>query len=669
MSFYNPLVLYGLIALAIPVIIHLFNFRRTKKIYFSSTQFLEQVAEESTSKLKIKHWLILIARLLFILFLVLAFAQPFIPANKDEIKGQNVFIYLDNSFSMSNQVSNDVRALDEGIKIVDGLSELFPPETQYVFQTSDFIAGGNSYKSRNELSDLLTEVTYSGSYRSLNEITERFGNLDQRGLSGIWYFISDFQNSTIGEIDLNAIDSSQKVNLIPIYFETRKNLFVDTVYLKNPFSQENDKTEIVVELQNSGIEDIDDAGVRVFVDSIQTAGTVVNVPGNSRARLEFDLGFGNKTISKGRIAIEEYPVTFDNEFFFTLNKTRKIRVFEIREDQSQPFIEDVFGNQTLFDFKSNQSGNVNYSLLNEADFIILNGVNSIPVSLINSIKSVVNNGVSLLLIPGRNPDINSYQNLIEISLSLSDSLVSFETSTPDFENPFFSNVFEDEVSNIAMFSATPVIDWGLDRTALITYRNGKPFLNKVVVDQNIYLVSSPLENDLNGFQNHALFVPVMYKLAFSSMRLDEPLYYSLKESLIPITLDSVEGRNIIYRLRSDNLELIPDQRLSGNKLMIEIPPEVIETGFYYLTDDKGTDIKLLSFNSDKRESMLDQQPLDKLQTIADKQSNVELLAVNNSDDFISEFRSSVDAVPLWKYALILSLLFLLSETLIIRFFD
>ena len=52
MTFLYPSFLFGLFALAIPVIIHLFNFRRTKKIYFSNTLFLKKVKEASSSKLK-----------------------------------------------------------------------------------------------------------------------------------------------------------------------------------------------------------------------------------------------------------------------------------------------------------------------------------------------------------------------------------------------------------------------------------------------------------------------------------------------------------------------------------------------------------------------------------------------------------------------------------------
>jgi len=102
MSFLYPQFLYGLFALSIPIIIHLFNFRRRRKVFYSSTEFLRNIKEASTSKLKIKHWLILFSRLLFITALVLAFAQPYIPAQEQRSSDQDIYIYLDNSASMTN---------------------------------------------------------------------------------------------------------------------------------------------------------------------------------------------------------------------------------------------------------------------------------------------------------------------------------------------------------------------------------------------------------------------------------------------------------------------------------------------------------------------------------------------------------------------------------------
>ncbi|HQU40703.1 MAG TPA: BatA domain-containing protein, partial [Chitinophagales bacterium] len=102
MSFLAPGMLWGLLLLAVPVIIHLFSFRRFKTVYFPDIRFLKQVREESATRNRLKQWLILTARLLAVFFLVMAFAQPFLPGAEKAVTGSShaVSVYVDNSFSM-----------------------------------------------------------------------------------------------------------------------------------------------------------------------------------------------------------------------------------------------------------------------------------------------------------------------------------------------------------------------------------------------------------------------------------------------------------------------------------------------------------------------------------------------------------------------------------------
>src|SRR5580765_4773390 len=138
MSLVYPSFLWALSALAIPIIIHLFNFRRTTRIYFSNTRFLKQVKEETTQKRRLKQYLVLASRLLFLFFLVIAFAQPFLPAKEQLADQRNIVIYLDNSFSMSAPVSEKTRALDEAIRMATSILELFPSASKYQLITNDF---------------------------------------------------------------------------------------------------------------------------------------------------------------------------------------------------------------------------------------------------------------------------------------------------------------------------------------------------------------------------------------------------------------------------------------------------------------------------------------------------------------------------------------------------
>src|SRR5215510_9926112 len=102
MSFLYPGFLFALSAIAIPIIIHLFNFRRYKTIYFSNVRFLREVKEKTDARSRLKHLLILLCRILAISFLVFAFAQPYIKSKTTPVASgkKAIGIFIDNSFSM-----------------------------------------------------------------------------------------------------------------------------------------------------------------------------------------------------------------------------------------------------------------------------------------------------------------------------------------------------------------------------------------------------------------------------------------------------------------------------------------------------------------------------------------------------------------------------------------
>ena len=114
MNFLYPGFLFALLTIAIPIVIHLFNFRKFKKVYFSNVQFLKEAKEQNSSREKLKHLLVLLCRVLAIIFLVLAFARPFISSGDGfSPSARNVVnIYIDNSYSMET-VNKEGSLLDE----------------------------------------------------------------------------------------------------------------------------------------------------------------------------------------------------------------------------------------------------------------------------------------------------------------------------------------------------------------------------------------------------------------------------------------------------------------------------------------------------------------------------------------------------------------------------
>jgi hypothetical protein len=155
-------------------------------------------------------------------------------------------------------------------------------------------------------------------------------------------------------------------------------------------------------------------------------------------------------------------------------------------------------------------------------------------------------------------------------------------------------------------------------------------------------------------------------MAFLSESVTDRLYYSADQAVLIIKVDSA-SKNKVYKLRKDKQELIPGQRVVGNELMLDLPKEELTVGFYDLLHE-GKANKVLAFNFDKSESYLDQYIDDDLKKVFKGKKNIQLFDVDDSVEFSKEMKEQKSGLPLWKYALLLALLFLLMEVLLIRFF-
>jgi len=77
MSFLNPIALWALLGICIPVLIHLWNGKQGKTIAWAAMGFLDEVEKRVSKGLKFENWLVLLLRVLIILFFVLLLSQLF----------------------------------------------------------------------------------------------------------------------------------------------------------------------------------------------------------------------------------------------------------------------------------------------------------------------------------------------------------------------------------------------------------------------------------------------------------------------------------------------------------------------------------------------------------------------------------------------------------------
>lgn len=114
MQFLQPIFLPALLALAVPILIHLFFRLRTKRVELGTIRFLRVVLEENARRRKVMRWLLLALRMAFVALLVGLFARPYLTAQAISGEKQLVFVLIDRSATM--QLKGDQqRLIDQAI--------------------------------------------------------------------------------------------------------------------------------------------------------------------------------------------------------------------------------------------------------------------------------------------------------------------------------------------------------------------------------------------------------------------------------------------------------------------------------------------------------------------------------------------------------------------------
>ncbi len=170
MEFVHPEFLWLLFFLLIPIITHLFHFRRHKTLFFPSLKFLKYVQQEQKSTQKLKHLLVLVSRLLTMAFLIICFAQPFIGTSKSNSAGKSVLaIYIDNSFSMTAK-GTEGELLSEAKELTRRILKDAEPETHVLLATNKLDGIEQRLITKVEALDYLEKIESTPIRRNLQEV-------------------------------------------------------------------------------------------------------------------------------------------------------------------------------------------------------------------------------------------------------------------------------------------------------------------------------------------------------------------------------------------------------------------------------------------------------------------------------------------------------------------
>lgn len=683
MTLLYPAFLFALSALAVPIIIHLVELRKSKRVLFTNVRFIRQVKNITSHHRNLKHWLILAARILFLAFLVFAFAQPFIPAanSKNNLETGDVRLYINNAMSMQNEAAAGEltlleKAIDEGKRLITA----FPASSQIRIFDNSATFNAHTPQTASNAESLLDQLAYSTRNLNFGTVISRIATGGGAGARENYqaFIFSDFQKSTFDPSTLNALDSIGRYYLVPMEAASTQNVFIDSVYLEDEFIRINENNKLTAELYNSGTERAEAVSVKFFVGNQQVSALTLDLEPKQATSASFTFQLDAYTALPCRIVVEDYPVTFDNTYYFTLQASPKIRILDIVGSESAP-TRRLYTNEPIFDYTEAEASRINYGNIAAADLVLLNGVTSIDAAVADNLRKYVAEGGNLVIIPAGSADRASYSRFFgglglgavnwRTTQATDGSDSQKELAPPDVRNPFFRNIFAEDTRGIQMPQASQLLTWSRSSANILRYKAGGDFLSSFSpAAGNVYVFASPLTATHTAFMNHAIFVPVMYKLAIRSYTSGQQTAYALSQPTIRLAAaGEADSRKAVFKLVKDSVEFIPEQRMQGGGLVFSTPPEMTEAGVYQLVNGDSA-VALLAFNYDKRNSFLEQYSAGELrQLIGNNHPNVTVYEASRAAAVRDQFRHDNVGTPLWKYCLLFSLLFFMTEIALIRF--
>lgn len=640
MHFKQPEILYFLFLLIVPILVHLFQLRRFKKEYFTNVRFLKILSIQTRKSSKIKKWLLLACRMLLLACIIIAFAQPFFESKDSKNASNEMYIVLDNSFSM--QAKGKKGELLK--RAVQELLEETPENATFSLLTNNDSYWNTDIKTiRSELQNLKHSATPFQLDNILAKIKARKSTFKKDII-----IITDAVRLTPNQ--LKNIDTDNIPYFIIPKAEQKNNVAVDSVFIRQTL---DDFYELSINTTNYS-EDFKPISMALYNQNKLVAKTIINFK-NKNETVNFTIP---KQAFHGYVSIEDNDLTYDNKLFFSISKIKKTNVISIGGPEKNNFLGRIYTNDE-FNYGSFALTNLDYNSIDKQDAIILNELDEIPQALQTTLKSFVNKGGNLIVIPSETVSISNLNTFLKQfgttqfqSLEPNEKLIT----KINFNHPLFAGVFESKIDNFQYPKTKKAFIISTTSPAALNFEDQSAFLTGLQnTVSSVYIFSAPINISNSNFQQSPLIVPVFYKMALSKQNngINANIIGNSSSYVVSVLLSKDE----ILTVKNQEEQFIPVQKLLNNKVQLFFNDYPEKAGNYTIYDSQKP-IENISFNYPRTESDLDQV-------------NENLLSDYKTGDSISTIFDTLQTNrtdnQIWKWFIIFALLFLALETAIIKF--
>lgn len=672
----HPLMLIGLIAVAIPIVVHLFNFRRYKKIYFSNVDYLQDLLQETRKQSTLRQLLVLLARILTIVFLVLAFAQPVKPTQKHQQLSSGdkfVSIYLDNSFSMDN-TNAEGSLLDAAKQKVREIVSAYSLSDMFQLITNDAKGSEFRWLSGVEVLDALNEVESSPMSPQLSDMVAKQQNFlrESKHQGGDIYVVSDMQRS-MADIDNLKLDSNVNLTLVPLVGVKVANIFIDTLTLNAPCYQRGSMVVVNVSIQNTSDETVEKVPLTLYVNGRQRAVATTDIMAKGRADVAMTFVADQDGVLNGYVETMDYPITFDDKYYFSVNVMSQRQVLVINGDSRNEYLDKLFEGDSAIKYATVKEQEINYSTLDQNNLIVLNELKSIPSGLATTLQEWVNNGGSLFIIPVAESSLAGYNQLL--SLMNAPQLGNWgrgevRVGSLSNEHPLYRNVFETQVGEVELPSVKGHYSLTTNATthqeSILSLVSGDEFLTSTQYGYgNVYVISTPLRKDYTDFGQQALVVPTLYNMALYSSYVANPSYVLGEDAMVLLQENYLSSSDICHVTDGAEVNIIPDLRRVGGRNQWWMHGEITHAGNYKVASEQVQEG--VSLNYSRKESMMDFLSRDEVErSLSDNHIKGCDVVKNANKDLAPIIRQQHQGIPLWRWCVIACLLMILAEIALIK---
>ncbi len=672
MTFLFPSFLWAMTAVAIPVIIHILNFRTPKTVYFSNVELLENVEQESKSYNRLKELLILLFRILTIISLVIVFAHPIIIPNKSintKCTGYQS-IFIDNSFSMS-AMNNETDNLTGAKSKASYILESFRPDTKFLILDNNLSASEKYFYTKDIASDKLSKIIFSSNQQKLDFLIKNIKKIYK--LNGLTckphiFFISDLQKN-IFDFQKLKNDTTYTLNILPTQTPDAVNLYIDSVWFDSPYHITANTDSLNVFVKNSSNQEVVNRQIELYINDTLKTMTSFDIKPNEKKQIKIKYTNTAQGNLACKLQISDYPVTFDNTFYFDYYIAPKIKILLV-EGKQNPLLETFYKNRKYFDLKISDK-NIPVSELSDYQAIIINQIENLTTTMVSYLYDYAQNGGIIIYIPSENKEINNiisqkfnlpkFENITEQTLLINKLNLHDKIYKNSILNTQNNTQYPQCVKHWTISPATPSI------TPLLKLENNDIFLYyKNISKGNIYVFTSSIDKAKTNFMLHPLCSPTMYNIPLYT-KINKKIYYTINNNGIEFKINKIAaGESIKMKDLYGNVEFFPQISQGINNITIFISEINPKASTYYLIDTKDT-LGIVSFDYSNQESEMNFYTPRQLEKLIKKHKLTNWKILKDTGETLQKnIKEITQGRSLQKIFVFLSLIFILAEILTIK---